>query len=213
MRIINLLTVYLVCKHFPIDHPVRHVKNVFRQLPRRLLIGEENCLSCHTKAHQNHQHDDDKVHHVYHLNVMTEKGEKETEKGQELEELICPYSYFYVLQKKKRYVTFRNRIFKNKCWKAILIYTSKKYFPSSEVVLLCHWFYPVLLLRTIQMLWIGLKIQSTIWSHQLPQQEYIGSLESAAWSGQRSRDDVLFIGTKWQLYISKRTDMDNFIHW
>lgn len=117
MRIINLLTVYLVCKHFPIDHPVRHVKNVFRQLPRRLLIGEENCLSCHTKAHQNHQHDDDKVHHVYHLNVMAGKG-REREKGQELEELICPYSNYYVLQKKEKSVNLRNRIFQKQILKS-----------------------------------------------------------------------------------------------
>lgn len=86
MRIINVLTVYLVCKHFPIDHPIWHVKNVFCQLPWRLFIGEEYCLPCYTKAHQNHQHNNDKIHHVYHLKEKKERArERDREKERERE--------------------------------------------------------------------------------------------------------------------------------
>lgn len=74
MRIINLLTVYLVRKHFPINHPVGHVEDVLGQFPGGLLIGKEDGLPGDPKAHQHHQHDDDKVHHVYHLGRWRSRG-------------------------------------------------------------------------------------------------------------------------------------------
>lgn len=74
MRIINLLTVYLVRKHFPINHPIGHVEDVLGQLPWWLLIGKENGLPGNPKTHQHHQHNDDKVHHVYHLEGWESRG-------------------------------------------------------------------------------------------------------------------------------------------
>lgn len=74
MRIINLLTVYLVRKHFPINHPIGHVEDVLGQFPWWLLIGKQNGLPGDPKTHQYHQHNDDKVHHVYHLERWGSRG-------------------------------------------------------------------------------------------------------------------------------------------
>lgn len=74
MRIINLLTVYLVRKHFPINHPIGHVEDVLGQFPWWLLIGKENGLPGDPKTHQHHQHNDDKVHHIYHLEGWGSRG-------------------------------------------------------------------------------------------------------------------------------------------
>lgn len=76
MRIINLLTVYLVCKHFPINHPVWHVEDILGQFPRWLLIGKEDGLPGDPKAHQHHQHNDDKVHHIYHLEGQRRRNKR-----------------------------------------------------------------------------------------------------------------------------------------
>lgn len=61
------LTVYRVRKNLPIDHPVGHVEDVPGQAPRRLFIRMKNGLPSYAEAHQYHQHDHDKVHHVNHL--------------------------------------------------------------------------------------------------------------------------------------------------
>lgn len=74
MRIINLLTVYLVCKHFPINHPIGHVEDVLGQFPWWLLVGKQDGLPGDPKTHQHHQHNDDKVHHVYHLEGWESRG-------------------------------------------------------------------------------------------------------------------------------------------
>lgn len=63
----SILTVYLVCKHLPIDHPVGHVEDIPGQLPRRLLVRVQDGLPGDTEAHQHHQHNDHKVQHVDHL--------------------------------------------------------------------------------------------------------------------------------------------------
>lgn len=61
------LTVYRVCKNLSIDHPVRHVENVSGQAPCWLFVWVKYGLSSHPKAHEHHQHDHNKVHHVNHL--------------------------------------------------------------------------------------------------------------------------------------------------
>lgn len=61
------LTVYLVCKHLSIDHPVGHVEDVSGQFPRRLLLWVQDGLPSHSKTHQHNQHNDHKVQHVDHL--------------------------------------------------------------------------------------------------------------------------------------------------
>lgn len=61
------LTVYGVCKHLSVDHPVRHIEDVPGQTPCGLLVRVEDGLSSYTKTHQHHQHDDHEVQHVNHL--------------------------------------------------------------------------------------------------------------------------------------------------
>lgn len=63
----SILTVYLVCKHLSVDHPVGHVEDVSGQFPRRLLIWMQNGLTGYPETHQHHQHDDHKIQHVNHL--------------------------------------------------------------------------------------------------------------------------------------------------
>lgn len=61
------LTVYLVCKHFSVDHPVGHVEDVSGQFPRRLLLWVQDGLPSYAETHQHNQHNDHKVQHVNHL--------------------------------------------------------------------------------------------------------------------------------------------------
>lgn len=61
------LTVYGVCKHLSVDHPVRHVEDVSSQPPCWLLVRVEDGLPSDTEAHQHHEHDDHEVQHVDHL--------------------------------------------------------------------------------------------------------------------------------------------------
>lgn len=63
----STLTVYLVSEHLSVDHPVGHVEDVASQPPGGLLIRVQDRLAGHSKAHQNHKHDDHKVQHVNHL--------------------------------------------------------------------------------------------------------------------------------------------------
>lgn len=65
------LTVYGVSKHLSVDHPVRHVEDVSRQAPRRLLVGVKDGLAGNAETHQHHQHDDHKVQHIDHLQEMS----------------------------------------------------------------------------------------------------------------------------------------------